>query len=66
MQRIFAALIISLAAWPTNANARAIHYISCEMVRAYVAQVGLVRARAIAMAHGMTPAQERIARRCLE
>jgi hypothetical protein len=39
--------------------------ISCEVVREYVARVGLVRARAIAFAHGMTRAQEREARRCL-
>jgi len=40
--------------------------ITCEMVRAYVAQVGLVQARADAAAHGMTASQERRARACLE
>jgi hypothetical protein len=39
--------------------------ITCEMVRAYVAQVGLVQARADAAAHGMTASQERRARACL-
>jgi hypothetical protein len=39
--------------------------ISCEAVRAYVAEVGLVQARTVALAHGMTAWQERLARRCL-
>jgi len=39
--------------------------IGCHMVREYVRQVGLVRAKAIALAAGMTPAQEQQARRCL-
>jgi hypothetical protein len=39
--------------------------ITCATVRAYVAEVGLVEARAVARAHGMTPWQERLARRCL-
>jgi hypothetical protein len=39
--------------------------ISCETVRAYVAEVGLVQAREVARAHGMTAWQERLARRCL-
>ena len=43
-----------------------VHYVTCDMVRAYVAQLGLVQARAVATAHGMTRAQERKARRCLE
>ena len=34
-------------------------------VRAYVSQVGLVAAKAIARANGMTPGQERRARQCL-
>jgi hypothetical protein len=34
-------------------------------VRAYVAEVGLVQARAVALAHGMTAWQERLARHCL-
>ena len=40
--------------------------ITCEMVRAYVAQVGLVQARADAAAHGMTASQEQRARACLQ
>jgi hypothetical protein len=39
--------------------------ITCEMVRAYVAQVGLEQARAVAVAHGITASQERRARACL-
>ena len=39
--------------------------ISCETVRAYVAQVGVAQAKAMALSAGMTPAQERLARRCL-
>jgi hypothetical protein len=40
--------------------------ISCEMVRAYVAQVGLARAKAMAQAAGMTESEERAAAQCLE
>lgn len=40
-------------------------HISCEMVRNYVNQVGLVRAEAMALAAGMTRSQEQEARRCL-
>jgi hypothetical protein len=39
--------------------------ISCETVRAYVTQVGLVQAKAQARAAGMTAAQQRRARQCL-
>ena len=38
--------------------------ISCETVRAYVAQVGLIQAKAQAHAAGMTAQQERRARQC--
>ncbi len=38
--------------------------INCETVRAYVGQVGLVQARALARAAGMTASQERRARQC--
>jgi hypothetical protein len=41
-------------------------HISCEMVRSYVGQLGVVQARAMALAAGMTPAQERRAARCLQ
>ena len=40
-------------------------HVNCETVRAYVAQVGLVQATALARAAGMTPGQEWRARRCL-
>jgi len=40
-------------------------HINCETVRAYVGQVGLVQARALARAAGMTAWQEWRARRCL-
>ena len=40
-------------------------YINCGTVRAYVAQVGLVQARTLARAAGMTAGQEWRARRCL-
>lgn len=40
--------------------------ISCETVRAYVAQVGLEQARAMAQAAGMTQSEERAAAQCLE
>jgi hypothetical protein len=39
--------------------------ISCDTVRAYVSQMGFAQARAIALANGMTAAQERRARQCL-
>jgi hypothetical protein len=40
--------------------------ITCEMVRAYVAQVGLVQAKAMALSEGITASEERRAMRCLE
>jgi hypothetical protein len=40
--------------------------ITCEMVRAYVAQIGLVQAKAMAQAAGMTASEEREAVQCLE
>ena len=39
--------------------------ITCEMVRAYVAQVGFEQASAVAREHGITPSQERRALACL-
>jgi hypothetical protein len=39
--------------------------ISCEMVRSYVAQVGVAQARAMAQVNGMTSSDEQRARRCL-
>jgi hypothetical protein len=41
-------------------------HITCDMVRAYVAQVGLEQARALAESAGMTTSEERRAKRCLE
>ena len=38
--------------------------ISCETVRAFVTQVGLIQAKAQARAAGMTAQQERRARQC--
>ena len=42
------------------------HIITCDMVRAYVAQAGVVQARAMAQAAGMTASEERRAMHCLE
>ncbi len=39
--------------------------ITCDTVRAYVSQMGIVAAKAMARANGMTAAQERRARQCL-
>ena len=39
--------------------------ITCEMVRAYVAQVGLVQAQAMAESAGITSSEKERARRCL-
>jgi hypothetical protein len=40
--------------------------ISCETVRAYVAQAGFTHAKAMAKAAGMTASEERKAMQCLE
>ena len=40
--------------------------VSCETVRAYVAQVGLAQAKAMAQAAGMTHSEEREAAQCLQ
>jgi|HubBroStandDraft_1064217.scaffolds.fasta_scaffold173857_2 hypothetical protein len=40
--------------------------ITCEMVRAYVAQVGLAQAAAMAQSAGATSSDKERARRCLE
>jgi hypothetical protein len=40
-------------------------HITCETVRAYVAQVGLEQAMAIAQSNGMTASEKERARRCL-
>jgi hypothetical protein len=49
---------------PQRAN-RAETAITCQTVRAYVSQVGVAAAKAIARANGMTASQERQARQCL-
>ena len=56
--------IALIAVCPASAQAKSWR-ISCETVRAFVAQVGLVQARALARAQGMTAWQERLARHCL-
>jgi hypothetical protein len=47
---------------PASAHA----HITCDMVRAYVAQVGLAQAKAQALAAGMTASEAQRAKRCLE
>jgi hypothetical protein len=39
--------------------------LTCETVRSYVSMLGVAHARALALANGMTDAQERRARKCL-
>ena len=39
--------------------------VTCDMVRAYVAQVGLVQAKAMAESAGITSSEKERARRCL-
>jgi hypothetical protein len=55
----------SLALADPHRADRAESAITCDTVRAYVSQVGVVAAKAMARAHGMTAAQERRARQCL-
>ncbi len=57
--------IFLLGVCPASARDKNVHYITCEMVRAYVAQVGAAQAKAVALAHGMTVSQEERAKRCL-
>jgi hypothetical protein len=64
LKAIAVAFVWLVAACPPVAEAKLLH-ISCETVRTYVAQVGLEQARAVAIAHGMTAWQERLALRCL-
>jgi hypothetical protein len=40
-------------------------HITCEMVRAYVAQIGLVQAKAMAQTSGLTEMEKRQAMQCL-
>ena len=60
-----AAAACLVATCPASARDKNIHQITCKMVRAYVAQVGVAQARAVARAHGMTASQEARARHCL-
>jgi hypothetical protein len=74
------AFVFVFISWPlmaatphTHYRHRAYHHgatethsqITCEMVRSYVAQVGVSQARATAQANGMTSSEEQTARRCL-
>ena len=66
MQKIgFLCVLLIAMGISASAIARTDRHITCEMVRAYVARVGAVEARQVAKAHGMTPSEERRARRCL-
>jgi hypothetical protein len=61
---LFVAAASPALADPHRAN-RAEPAMTCETVRAYVSQMGLTAAKAVARANGMTAAQERRARQCL-
>jgi hypothetical protein len=73
---VLLSLIVVIATGPVMANPHRPHqhpdevgarlHITCAMVRNYVAQVGLVQAKAMADAAGMTASEERTAKRCLE
>jgi hypothetical protein len=69
MKIVLLMLLFAGSASPVIADSyranRAEPAITCETVRAYVSQVGLAAAKALARAHGMTPVQERRARQCL-
>ena len=62
-------MLVFVAASPVLADphraGRAESSITCDTVRAYVSQMGIVAAKAMARANGMTAAQERRARQCL-
>jgi hypothetical protein len=70
--------IFVVAAYPALAKHHSHHHhhhdraasshsrLSCETVRAYVAQVGLAQAKAMAQAAGMTQSEEREAAQCLQ
>lgn len=65
---VLAVLALTIATLPVSAREEASRHVlrvTCETVRAYVAEVGLVNARAMAVARGMTAAQEREAKHCL-
>ena len=58
---VFASLTIGLGAASTKASS----HITCQMVRDYVARVGLSHAKRVAAAHNITASEKRRARRCL-
>jgi hypothetical protein len=76
MKKTALVIVISLAvSYPAIAKQRHHHRertatshsrVTCEMVRAYVAQVGLVQAKAMAQAAGITETEKREAAQCLE
>ena len=68
-------VVSASAAWASNhrfhsgshhADWAAPSNVTCETVRTYVSQLGFAQARAIALANGMTAAQERRASRQIE
>jgi len=63
--KLWIVAVVTLSAWPVMAQPHQ-SSLDCAKVRAYVAQVGLVQARAVALASGMTASQQREAARCLE
>jgi hypothetical protein len=67
-------LVLLTASYPLMAKTRHAHHevtrdshshITCEMVRSYVAQVGLEQAMAIAQSNGMTASEKERAKQCL-
>jgi hypothetical protein len=68
------AVVLAAASYPALAKSHRVYQqnnsgahssITCEMVRSYVAQVGVEQAKAMAQAAGMTAAEEARARHCL-
>ena len=76
MKKAALLIVISLAvSCPAIAKQRHHHrehtatshsHVTCEMVRAYVAQVGLAQAKAMAQGAGITESEKREAAQCLE
>lgn len=74
MKTALFAVILVAAACPALAKSHRVYQhnnpaahssITCEMVRSYVAKVGVEQAKAMAQAAGMTAAEEVRARHCL-
>ena len=65
MAAVMAAVMGSPALAASSAHDSKHPHITCRMVRAYVASVGVEKAKATARRHGMTPGQEQQARHCL-